>query len=532
METVNNEEISLKKIIIAGIHHWRLFVLAGIVSIIPAGLYLLLYPKTYEITSIIKLQEDKDLGSGSSMGLGEASGLMKSFGLMSKGSGTINIDDEIAVFQSNKLLKEVIWELGLDVSYQKPFSLLRLYHDNTPILVIPDSLMRSTLEEDIAFSLKVNKNGSVEIEMEETGEKYKFPHLPVNLPSEKGTIQIVQNNNIESKNKNISLNITITPASWVAEDLVEEISLDVYTESSNSLEFLYEDHNPIRGKELLTSLANKYNKFTEAIKQKEGQESMLFLDKRINDVVTQLQIKEQKIERYKLENKMMDIQYDVQFYIEAVKAYREKIIELESQRHLIVLINNYVTDPKNKYNIIPSILSSGTGENGGAISLYNEALITREKLIKSSGSINPLSEVADNQLDKLREGVIVSIENIKKSVDIVITDLKSKEKEILDKMGNVPVYEREYIDLKRQQEILQGVYLVLLQKKEEIALSLGGNRDRGLITEPAYVKHRPVAPRKLFAAIFMILFTAVIPVGYLFGKKQIKELIKEYKASK
>lgn len=531
MEAINNEEVSLKKIIIVGIRHWRLFALAGILSIIPVGLYLLLYPKTYEVASIIKLQEDEDLGSGNSMGLGEASGLMKSFGLMSKSSGTINIDDEIAVLQSNKLLKEVIWELGLDVSYKKPFSLLRLYHDNTPILVIPDSSMRATLDEEINFSLKVGKDGTAEIKIKKTGEKYKFPQLPANLSLEKGHIQITRNH-VEDENKNISLNIRIAPAGWIAEALVEEIDLDVYTESSNSLELIYADYNPIRGKELLTALVNNYNKFTEAIKQKESQKSMVFLDKRINDIVAQLQIKEQEIEQYKLNNQMMDIQYDIQFYIEAIKAYREKIIELESQRHLIDLINNYVADPKNKYNIIPSILTTNTGENGGAISLYNEALINREKLIKSSTSINPLSEVADNQLDKLREGVLVSIENLKKSVDIVIANLKLEEKEILDKMGNVPVYEREYIDLKRQQEILQGVYLVLLQKKEEIALSLGGSRERGFITEPAYVKHKPVAPRKLFAAIFMVLFTAVIPVGYLFAKKQIKELIKEYNASK
>ena len=85
--------------------------------------------------------------------------------------------------------------------------------------------------------------------------------------------------------------------------------------------------------------------------------------------------------------------------------------------------------------------------------------------------------------------------------------------------------------MKRQQEILQGVYLVLLQKKEEIALSLGSERVRGFLTEPAYVASKPVAPRKLFAAIFMVLFTMVVPVVCLYGKKQLKDLIEEYKKS-
>ena len=108
-------------------------------------------------------------------------------------------------------------------------------------------------------------------------------------------------------------------------------------------------------------------------------------------------------------------------------------------------------------------------------------------------------------------------------------DLQKKENEIMHKMSDVPVYEREYLDLKRQQEILQGVYLVLLQKKEEIALSLGSDRNRGFETDPAYIKKAPVAPRKLFAAISIFVFTLITPIAYMFIKKQVGELIAEYK---
>ena len=59
-----------------------------------------------------------------------------------------------------------------------------------------------------------------------------------------------------------------------------------------------------------------------------------------------------------------------------------------------------------------------------------------------------------------------------KSSQFVLNDLKSQEKAIMSKMDYVPTYEREYLDYKRQQEILQGVYLILLQKREEVALSL------------------------------------------------------------
>lgn len=522
----DDEVISLKRIIIGYVKHWKLFLLAGVISFIPAVLYLLLYPKTYEIMSMVKIQDDKDLSSGGGMGLGEAAGLMRSFGLGGKSGGTLNLDDETAVLKSNKLLKQVVLELGLDVTYEKPFSYEKLYNNNTPVLVVPDSSMRLSLDRFVSFSLDVEKDGKVNVKMEETGEKYSFNSLPATLKLEEGTVHLLSNLNKESE---CSLNITISPASWVAEDLKDLIFIDEYSKNANTLELIYQDHNKIRGVLLLNTLVDKYNKETRNVKREEGDVSVDFLNTRINEVMSQLEEKEREIEAYKLKNKMTNIEYDVQMYGEAIKVYREKIIELEAQSHIVNLLEDYITNPENKYKLIPSALSSGEGEKSNPTSNYNEALLARDKMQKTSNDENPLVEIADIQLDKLRESVLVSVQNSKKGFELVKEELKNQESEIINKISNVPIYEREYLDLKRQQEILQGVYLVLLQKREELALSLGSNRDRGFLTDPAYAKYLPVGPRKLYAAIFVIVFTVFIPIVGLFIVRCFKELIREYK---
>lgn len=525
----DDEVVSLKKILINGIKHWRLFLFAGIISLIPAILYLVMYPKTYEFKALIKLQDDKDLSSGSGMGLGDAAGLMRSFGLGGKSGSTLNIDDEIALLTSNRLLKQVVLELGLDVTYKKPFSFEKLY-DNSPVIVIPDSTMRSSLERGITFSLHMNDKGNVKVKEKKSGKEFNFESLPasINLPEGRVAILSREGKKVEKAN---SLEISIVPAGWIAEILSETIEIDEYSKNANSIEFLFEDHNKTRGKLLLNTLIDLFNKEARGVKKEEGSKSMAFLDSRINDVLYQLEVKERDIEAYKLKNKMTDVEYDVQMYGEAIKIYREKIIELEAQSHIVNLLEEYVTDPANKYKLIPAALSSGDGEKGSPATNYNEALLAREKMQKTSNADNPLVEIADIQLEKLRESVLVAVENSKKGIDLVKQDLVTQEREILNKMGNVPTYEREYLDLKRQQEILQGVYLVLLQKREEIALSLGSDRDRGFLTDPAYVKKAPIGPRKLYAALFMIAFTLIIPIGYLFFKARIIELIEEYKKS-
>ena len=124
MEEQDNEVIGLKSIIVGYLLRWRLFVGVFIFSLIPALLYLFLYPRTYEISARILIQDEKDLGGGS-FGLGEAAGLMKSFGLGGVGGGGINIEDELMVLSSNKLLREMAFELGVNVDYTKPFSFYR-----------------------------------------------------------------------------------------------------------------------------------------------------------------------------------------------------------------------------------------------------------------------------------------------------------------------------------------------------------------------------------------------------------------------
>ena len=125
---------------------------------------------------------------------------------------------------------------------------------------------------------------------------------------------------------------------------------------------------------------------------------------------------------------------------------------------------------------------------------------------------------ANTQVEKLREGVLAMVENARKSAAKTLDDLTAKENQLLSKLKTVPEVEREYVTLARDQEILQALYLLMLQKKEEVALSLGKQMDRARVIEPPYIKKKALGPRKLYAAIGILALTFVIPVGYLFVK--------------
>lgn len=531
METKDNENLGLKSIIVKYLLHWRLFVAVFIVSIIPAVLYLVLYPRTYEMMARIQVQPEDEMGG--SFGLGEAAGLMKSFGLGGGAVQGINIDDELAVLTSSDLVSRAVLNLGLNVTYSRPFSFFKMYN-SSPLRLEVDSVTNKLLDETVVFVVSVSK-GQTKVKAESESrdaESFTFSQLPAVIRFGGGiyVLSVVDPNAVAA---DIKMNIEVQPASWAAEELIDDkLLIEEVSKNAYVIELSYQDHEKGRGKDLLNTLIAEYNKSAYQIRKVRGDGTIRFLDDRIKSVMTELSDIELKIEGYKTKNKLTLLESDVLFYTEQMKELQVKILEIEMQSYVVSMMNDFVRDPANKYKIVPQALSAMEGEKGGsALSMYNETLIERDRIISNSSVDNPLVATLNAQIDKLRDGVYQSIANAQKSFRMAIDDLKGKEQLLLDKMGNVPAQEREYVDYKRQQEIYQGVYLILLQKREDTAMKIGDLKDKGRVVDAAFVKSRPVGPRKLYAVIGMLIFTLVVSVGYIFGKEQITSLYHAFKGA-
>ena len=190
MESIqqDNETINLKKIIIYYFRHWRCFLVAGIISLILALLYLILVPRTYEMMTKILLLEDKGTSS-SGMNIGDASGLMKTFGLGGISGGSLNMDDELAKLMSTTTLQDVVLKLGLNVTYYKPNTYKYKMYEDVPLLLSTDSVTQKNLEFPITFNVDIDKAGKVKVvaKNEDSKKHFEFKSLPVELKLEEGT---------------------------------------------------------------------------------------------------------------------------------------------------------------------------------------------------------------------------------------------------------------------------------------------------------------------------------------------------------
>jgi uncharacterized protein involved in exopolysaccharide biosynthesis len=532
MENKEKETVDLKSIIVRYLHQWKLFLAVFLFSFIPAILYLIIYPRTYEFAASVQLQEEKESGMAA-MGLGEAAGLMKSFGIGPGGGVGIDMDDEIAILTSNRMFRQMIYDLGLYVSYSKPYSLYKMYKE-APLKLTVDSVTMAHLDDQYYFTVSVSpENIKVKVKNYLGGyrETFTCTTLPLTIKLGANEFQLDYDHN-GALEKNFKLKITCTPLSWLAENLSEDVLVEDISTSSKILELTCSDHSKERGKDMLNTLIRKYNEDTETFECTRDRKTMEFVDGRIAKIITDLNQTELDIQTYKTKNEMTILESDVLLYGETMKEIRSAIMEGESQAYLINMLDEYIKDPANEYSVVPSLMTIAEGEQGGAITIYNDAIVERDRILKNSNETNPMFKIMNNQVETLRKGVFIMIENARKTSEKTLQGLKSKEDEILAKMRTIPEKEREYMNYRRNQEILQGLYLMLLQKREETILSLENRMERVRLIEPPYMKKKPLGPRKLYAVIGMLVLTLVIPVGYLLGKDLLLSIKEEYKRMK
>ena len=528
----DREAIGLRPIIAGYLRQRKVIMISAAISLLAAILYVVLYPRTYEVMARVQIQDDASMISSGGIGLGEAAGLMKSFGIGGMGGGgSVSIDDEISTLRSNSLMRKMVIQLGLYAEYCRPFSLLRLYGQE-PVRVTCDSTTLDALDDKVEFALNVSDRGEVTIKAKSKADGLKqtfhFDRLPAVVKLGNRTFTFDRNKDLAANTGATQLNITVYPPRWVAEKAADDFLIEDYSKSANIIELSCTDYERQRAKDMLNLLIDLYNQEAYDYKKVQSDVSLVFLNERIAHVMGELEQVEQKIERYKAENKLTDVEYDIQYYAEYMRDLKGRLIEAETQANMVAMMDAFVRNPANRYKLVPSLLTSGTAETeGSAIFLYNQALLEREKAIRNSNEQNPMVASLTTQVDRLRETVFQSINNAQQTMQQTRQTLQKQERELLDRMGSIPVQERIYVDYKRQQEILQGVYLILLQKREEISLALGQKTERAKIIDTAFVKAKPVAPRKVFALAGFIVLTLLLSIGWLVCRDQYRLLRKE-----
>jgi len=527
IKTSNIDNINIREIVIKYLLKWHWFLISVVICFTIAYFYLKITDEQFQVQSTILIRKDKS-GSGlldMSMldGLGGMAGSSK------------EVEDEIQVLTTKKLMTTVIKSLGIETEYFKKnkFRFNEIY-PLTPIKLITPQLFNDTVKKPVVIKLLREENDyQVDFIYGKISERYIITNLNKSIKTKAGEFKFLQ---ISSLKKGETLKIISYPVRCLTDDYCSSIKVSSVNKKANAINVSTISACPAKSEVVLDKLIELYNQDAVIDKNLIAISTAAFIQDRIRLIGSELLDVELDVENYKKKNRLTDITADADITLKSASEYDNKLAELETQLNLVSYIEAYVKDNKHQYDLVPANLGIEDKSLLLLMQEYNKALLERIKVMRTTNERNPVIMQMEQQLKALRTSIIVSIGSIKDGVKIAKRNVLGKTNQFNSRINGVPTQERELTEIIRQKEIKSKLYLFLLQKREENALSLASTIPSAKTLDSAYSSLNPISPKVSIVYFLALILGVFIPLIFIYiqdllnnkiiNSKELKRLVK------
>ena len=517
------ENIDVKELLFKYLIHWPWFVGTVVVCLIAAWVYLYMSTPVYTISATVLIKDDKKGGSA-----GMLSGL-ESLGLDGMVSSSQNIDNEIEVLHSKTIAKEVVEDLGLYISYtdEDEFPSRNIYK-TSPVQVSLTPQEADLLEEPMIVEMTLQPQGSIDVNVKIGDDEYQkhFEKLPAVFPTERGTLAfflppdsvlsskrtLEETTDSEKTTRNITA--TINKPLAVAKGYCKNMTIEPTSKTTSVAVISLKNSNVQRGKDFINKLLEMYNINTNNDKNEVAQKTAEFINERISIISKELGSTEKDLESFKRGAGITDLTSDAQIALTGSAEYEKKRVENQTQINLLQDLQKYMQNEG--YEVLPSNIGLQDVNLAAAINRYNDVLVERKRLLRTSTENNPTIINLDTSISAMKENVQVSLDRVLRGLFITKADLDREASRYSRRISEAPGQEREFVSIARQQEIKAGLYLMLLQKREENAITLAATANNAKIIDEAIADDAPVSPRSKITYLIALILGVGIPVGVIY----------------
>lgn len=515
----SKEYIDVSAWIKAGLKYWYVFVIAVGLSLCLGAFYYLTAKRTYLVTANLLIEEeDNPLGGGIQ------SALMNSFSLGSMLGGSKSINDEIFLIGSFSNFREVVKKNGLNIDY-KENKLIGgdEFYKNSPLVLksIPD--VADTLNTVLVFKVNIDENNKVKVKANKkyNGKKtYTFDKLPALISTAYGAF-VLDTTGYFKPGEALKMKIVYSGYNRAAELLQEEVLVDIASKKASVINLSTKMKNRQKGMDILNNIIATYNSDGIVRKNSVAEGIGSFLDERISLIAKDLDEIEKTIEHYKKENSLTDIEAEAKIILEKGSDFKEKLIEVDAQFTMMELVEDFLMLPENKYSLVPLNIGLNDKTVLEGLQKYNDALLERMRLVKTTNEINPVVEVFNEQINAMRDNMLSTIRSLKSWFSHTRDNLITQEEYFDARIKGMPTQEREFISIKRQQLIKQELFVFLLQKQEENALTMAMSTPKSQVIDKAYSLFKPVSPKLSVVGVFSIIMGLCLAFGFIFLKEYV-----------
>ncbi|WP_204345184.1 GumC family protein [Psychroserpens algicola] len=513
--TLTNEN-SIRDIVELYASKWKLILVCLIIAFALAFLKVRYSTFLYQANATIKLKEDEN-----SRSLAEISSLQN--GIFS--SDLPNVTDEIEVIKSRAIITDVVRDLKLNIKYFVNGKVKQVEtYSNPPVNI--SFFVNDSIVEDIKKSLfikiispqqyelsKVNTNKLLEFGNPETtthsfGERVSESFGDFILTPNIGTYGSEVGSNLE---------IRIKPLQDVVGSYLTQIKIST-TDKSNVIKLSLQESIKEKARMILDKVIEKYNADVIKDKEKIVQTTSDFITNRLNVVSNELEQVDFTAEKLQKDNRLTALSAQSNIFLESERQTDAKINQVSNQLQLAEFMSERLNDPKVETDLLPADIGIADGDVAQITKSHNDLVLQRDRILKNSSEKNPTVIKLNDQINALKNNLNQSLSNIKSANEITLRNLNREDSRIRGQIYSAPGKERQFRDIKRQQDIKESLYLYLLEKREETAITLGMSTANAKVIDYAYTNNEPVAPKKNVIYLAALLIGLIVPVSYVYAK--------------
>ncbi|PXY45712.1 GumC family protein [Flavobacterium hydrophilum] len=530
-EAVEDEinEVNLREQLDKYLVHWKWFILSALLCLILAFLYLRYTTPSYEASTSILVKDEKKGGMLSEL---------SAFSDLGLGGGSVNnVDNEIEILKSRTLVESTVKKLNLNINLLVEGNVVdRDIYGGYPISVYFLNKTELFDEANITLKLDLLSNDSFSLEnalidedvvenvILSSKKQFRFGEK---IPTSIGVLSIGKTAFYKQNNigKNKSIRIIISPLEAVTASFRGRLKVEPISKTSSVVSVSITDPVQKKAEDFLDNMIQIYNEDAAEDKNFISENTSKFIAERLALITQELDGVEQDVESFKKSNQLTDIESEAKLFIEGSNEYDKKGIETEIQLNVVSSLLDFIKKSTNA-DLLPTNIITDNGDAGGMITSYNQLVLDRNRILKSATTENPSVIKLDAQISSLKANVAASLKRMQSSLQIQNRDLKSQERILNSKIGKIPVQERQFRVIARQQKVKEELYLYLLQKREETAISLAATEPNARIIDAAKANKIPVSPKKKIIYLAGLLIGLLIPFGIIYGYDLLDTKIK------
>lgn len=498
--------------------NWKWFVLSLIICLGAAHIYLRYATPIYQAAAKLLIKEEQNGRRGNSI---QSSA---NLGIISNSNG---IDNEMEILKSRTLAQQAVYDLKLYTTYRHEGRIKdHLIYGEQEVNVDMDYEHLKKLNAPMNFKItREGRNyhvvGSYFVPIDDnsynpgpvTVDKV-ITALPATLGTRVGMVKFTQNGNYMLRDGE-SLKVTMIAPEIAAGKYVGSLSVSPSTKATSIAQLVITDEIPQRAIDYLKQLAIVYNRQANEDKNQIAVRTEQFINQRLEKINAELGNTEGQLENYKKRNNMVQLSMNASTAFSNADSYAQKLNEANTQVALLDELTKYMNEPSNRHQPIPSNVGLNDASATSLINKYNEIALQRNQLLHSASESSPTVTPLTSQLDDLQASIKRAMSQARAGLNIQRNSIASQQGKYQGQISNTPEQERILTQIGRQQEVKSGLYLMLLQKREENSISLAATADKGkLIDNPVFAGK--VTPKDSMILIIAFGLGLAIPALILF----------------